>query len=135
MLVFPSPFPFKHLRWENARLMGLLINYLVILSSSTFRIPSSAPITLSRTTSVHDPPTTPTPLAVEMGSSNEEPPHRIRIYVDYFEDHFLQDTEEYYQRESSDFLRLNSVTDYMCKVIPFLLPFFLLPFFLRSVFS
>lgn len=40
----------------------------------------------------------------------------LKIYKDFFETPFLQDTEQFYRLEASTFLMHNSVTEYLKKV-------------------
>ena len=40
----------------------------------------------------------------------------LKIYHDYFEQEFLAETEQFYERESDAFLATNTVTDYIKKV-------------------
>ena len=60
---------------------------------------------------------------VSLGLTKDKPNETtLAIYKNHFEDKFLQETEIFYTQESSQYIILNTVADYMKKVLLLLPP-------------
>jgi hypothetical protein len=57
------------------------------------------------------------PNTVNLGLNKEKPKEAtLQVYKEFFEDEFLKATDVYYNAESTEFISLNSVADFMKKV-------------------
>lgn len=94
---------------------GVINGYGIILSPSSF-----------------SPSLNNTPITVNLGLNKEKPKEAtLQVYKEFFEDEFLKATDVYYNAESTEFISLNSVADFMKKVgclILFIFPFSFLIF-------
>lgn len=61
--------------------------------------------------------------STKSGENNQSISASLKTYIDYFEKQFLQETEQFYQLESKDYMEKNSTNDYIKKVI-LEIPFF-----------
>jgi cullin 1 len=53
-----------------------------------------------------------------LGLNKEKPKEAtLQVYKEFFEDEFLKATDVYYNAESTEFISLNSVADFMKKVM------------------
>ena len=55
-------------------------------------------------------------MGLNEADTKQCPETTLKIYKDYLEAPFVADTEHYYNRESSEFLRQNPITEYMKRV-------------------
>lgn len=56
-------------------------------------------------------------FTVNLGLNKEKPKEAtLQVYKEFFEDEFLKATDVYYNAESTEFISLNSVADFMKKV-------------------
>lgn len=66
---------------------------------------------------------------VNLGLNKEKPKEAtLQVYKEFFEDEFLKATDVYYNAESTEFISLNSVADFMKKVFILFTYFSLLRF-------